>query len=85
MLSPSCGRLGAVRCSGTYVMIIVSHCIDYSAFTIRILSSMGALVQFEGIRLVASPDIWYAPVDFDGQVRVVVDDPSRYTHSRVSM
>ena len=47
---------------------------------------MGAFVQFEGVRLVDAPDIiWYAPVDFDDQVGVVVDDPSRYTHSRVSL
>ena len=56
----------------------VQHCLDYFGFHHPDLELEGGarlVVQFEGIRPETAPRVAYAPVDFDGQVGVVVYVP----------
>ena len=46
-----------------------------SALSIRTLSSARSVVQFENVLPEDAPCVVYAPVDFGGQVDIVVDIP----------
>ena len=59
-------------------MTAVQHCLVYFGFqhpNFELEGDARLVVQFEGILLEAAPGFWYAPINLDGQVGVVVDVP----------